>query len=341
MCGGNIQSPTDQLKKVDEERIYRGLVAPKPQIASTIERLRTIYSLDAARYAALKRKLPYIVCGMFNPAFRRTENFAYTESFILDFDHLAEKQLNLAALRAKIAADNRVALCFASPSLDGLKVMFHLRERCYDSGLYSIFYKAFAAKFARDLNLEQVIDSRTSDATRACFMSIDPDAYFNRQAEAVDLKAYVDEGNPLATFDMKHSQAKEEKEQKAAAKPATPRPHDPTSEAMAKIRQKLRPGAPAVKKDTYVPPQLDDIIDALKDYIMNTGIGITEIDNIQYGKKIHARLGMRQAEVNLFYGKRGYSAVISPKRGTDNELNNLLADVVQSFLYDPTIKVPI
>lgn len=62
------------------------------------------------------------------------------------------------------------------------------------------------------------------------------------------------------------------------------------------------------------------------------GLQVTEIHNIQYAKKIRARLGHRDAEINLFYGKRGFSVVISPRLGTDEELNTLLADLVKRFL---------
>ena len=40
----------------------------------------------------------------------------------------------------------------------------------------------------------------------------------------------------------------------------------------------------------------------------------------------------KESEINLFYGKRGFSVVISPRLGTNEELNELLADLVKSFL---------
>lgn len=337
MYGHNIQSAADQLQKVQEQQLFYALVHPKPEIASAMQQLRTVYTLDKSGYAQLKRTLPYVVCGMFNPSYRRTENFAYTERFILDFDHLSAKQLALDELRAKICSDNRVLMCFASPSKDGLKVMFSLKERCHDRGLYTLFYKAFASSFARQLGLEQVLDAKTSDVTRACFISTDEKAVYNADAEPVDLTAFVDTNNPTAVFDLKHEEDKAEKEQKAAAQlqPVCPGSADPTADVMARIRATLRPNAPIVKKEAYVPGQLDDIIGPLCNTINKTGIQVTEVVNIQYAKKIRARLGLKQAELNLFFGKRGYSVVKSPRRGTDDELNQLLADIVQAFLANP------
>lgn len=332
LFGTNIQSAADELKKVQEEYLYNSLRNPKPAIAATIQQLRIVYSMDAKGYAQLKRKLPYFVCGQFNPPFRRKENFAYTESFILDFDHLSSKQLSLKAIHDNIIQDEQVMMCFTSPSEDGLKVMFRLKERCYDAGLYSVFYKAFAATFAMRHNLTQVTDSKTSDVTRACFVSIDPNAYFNPNSTPVDIKAYLDEANPDALFKMKHEQDEHDKVAKKSDDKQASLPKDPDRDVLARIRQQLNPKAQVEQHPAYVPDQLNEIIAELKLFIEETGLQVTEIINIQYAKKIRARLGQKESEVNLFYGKRGFSVVISPRLGTNEELNELLADLVKTFL---------
>ncbi len=336
MFGSNIQSPADQLRKVQESYLSHSLVNPKPGLLSAVQQLRIVYSIDATRYAQLKRRLPYIVCGMFNPPFRRTENFAYTESFILDLDHLSAKKIDCKALRAKIVTDSRVMMCFASPSMDGLKVMFRLKERCYDSGLYKLFYKAFAASFAQSLNIDQVVDASTSDVTRACFVSVDADAYYNDAADRIDLNAFIHADDPSSIFDLKKQQEKEEKQQEKDL-PHDPQPKDPTSDIMSKIRSTLKPKAAIAKPEVCVPAQLNDIIGPVCDKINATGIEVTQVTNIQYAKKIRCKLGLRQGEFNLFYGKRGYSVVESPRRGTDGELNRLVVDITRAFLADMSV----
>ena len=334
LFGTNIQSAADELKKVQEEYLYNSLRNPKPTIAATIQQLRIVYSMDAKAYAQLKRRLPYFVCGQFNPPFRRKENFAYTESFILDFDHLSSKQLSMKTIRDNIVKDEQVMMCFTSPSEDGLKVMFRLKERCYDAGLYSIFYKAFAATFAMRHNLTQVTDSKTSDVARACFISIDPNAYFNPNSIPVDIKAYLDESNPDLLFKIKHEQDEHDKVIKKSDDKQAPLPKDPDKDILTRIRQQLNPKAqlPVEQHPAYVPEQLNEIIAELKLFIEETGLQVSEIINIQYAKKIRARLGQKEAEVNLFYGKRGFSVVISPRLGTNEELNELLADLIKAFL---------
>ena len=334
LFGTNIQSAADELRKVQEEYLYNSLRNPKPAIAATIKQLRIIYGMDKNGYNQLKRKLPYFVCGQFNPPFRRKENFAYTENFILDFDHLSSKQLSLKAVREKIIQDQQVLMCFASPSEDGIKVMFRLKERCYDAGIYSIFYKAFAATFAMRHNLMQVSDSKTSDVARACFVSIDTEAYFNQNCTPVDINAYIDEADSDAIFKMKYEQEQHEKVAKKNENEQTPEAKDPDKEILECIRQKLNPkSSPKTEtKQAFVPERLNEIIDNLKQFIEATGVQVTEIINIQYAKKIRARLGQREAEINLFYGKRGFSVVISPRSGTNEELNDLLAEIVNNFL---------
>ena len=269
LFGTNIQSAADELRKVQEEYLYHSLRNPKPAIAATIKQLRIIYGMDKNGYSQLKRKLPYFVCGQFNPPFRRKENFAYTENFILDFDHLSSKQLSLKAVREKIIQDQQVLMCFASPSEDGIKVMFRLKERCYDAGIYSIFYKAFAATFAMRHNLMQVSDSKTSDVSRACFVSIDTEAYFNPNCTPVDINAYINEADSDAIFKMKYEQEQHEKVAKKSENEQTPEAKDPDKEILECIRLKLNPkSSPKIEtKQAFVPERLNEIIDNLKQFI--------------------------------------------------------------------------
>ena len=44
------------------------------------------------------------------------------------------------------------------------------------------------------------------------------------------------------------------------------------------------------------------------------------------------QLGKREAEINLFYGKRGFSVVQTPRSGTNAELNDLMAELIDNFL---------
>lgn len=333
-CGNNIRSTEENLQKVRVDYLYQCIRVPRTDVAEKIARLRIIKELDAKMYATQKRELPFFVCGMFTPAFRRKENFAYTEYFVLDIDHVQEKGYDLGELKQRLVSDSRVVLCFISPGQDGLKLMFKLKSRCYDAGIYSIFYKLFASMFSKQYNLQQVIDDRTCDVSRACFMSIDPDVYYNPVAELVDWEQIVNEQNSMALFENV-KQVEEEQHQlgKESAKDELVS-NEPGAETMQRIKSLLNPARAKKEKikEYFVPGILNDIIGDLKRYIEETGAIVTEIRDISYGKKIGVQVGLKFAEINLFYGKRGFNVVKSPKQGTSEELNAVVAELVTAFI---------
>ena len=54
----------------------------------------------------------------------------------------------------------------------------------------------------------------------------------------------------------------------------------------------------------------------------------TLVNNINYGKKMVFVINNIWAEINIFYGKKGFSVVKTPKHGSNSEL----ADIVQKIL---------
>jgi hypothetical protein len=339
LTGTNITGSADVLKKIPVDHLYHSLRNPKPEISAKIRQLRIVRRLDAKQYTALKRMLPYVVCGMFNPLYRRTENFAYIEYFIVDIDHLSDKGMNISEVRKRIEQDERTVLCFLSPGEDGLKVLFRLKERCYDAGVYFLFYKAFVRQFSLDCQLEQVVDARTCDVCRACFISIDPDAYYAPGATFVDMNAYLDVSDTTSLMDMKSTFAKEEKEQSVNLKNESSQDTNPDADALARIKEILHPGGKKPVKEkvpVYVPERLNEMMVDLQTYVEKTGVSLYEIINIQYGKKLRMRVGTREAEINLFYGKRGFSVIQSPRCGTSSEFNQLAADLIEAFLHETT-----
>lgn len=331
--GNNIKSADDKLGKVPVRTVFDCIRNPKPHIEALLRQLRVVRQLDASQYTKLKTQLPYIVCAMFDPQVRRTENFAYTQYFIIDIDHISQKDFTVDDLRKKMESDPRTLLCFKSPGGDGLKVMMKLSERCYDAGLYKAFYKTFAIKFSAQYGLDQIIDTHTCDVARACFISADSQAYFNAEPETVDLNAFINpDENPQLAFDIKHEGDKAtEKADKAAQKAHAP---EPDADILKSIREKLDPRIKGKqqKKEAFVPLELKSIMEALREYITEKGLVVDEVIGIQYGQKMRCHVGVRKAEVNLFYGKHGFSVVQSPRTGTDSAANELLADTVNSFL---------
>lgn len=334
--GSNVRNNSEPLNKVTPEYLFNALRSPKPEFLSRIRQLRIVRQINESQYVQLKQQLPYFVCASFNPPFRNTKNFAFTEYFIMDIDHICEKGLILDDLRRKIESDSRTMMCFLSPGEDGLKVIMKIKDRCYDAGVYSVFYKKFVYEFSLRYDLQQVLDIRTSDVTRACFMSVDSSAYYNPDAEPVDMAEIID----MEDSSVLLRQKKEVEESMSALTDIADSSsnaveiREPDDDAMERIRGLLnmKTKKVSVERPVFVPAILDTIQGELNDYVSDIGFMISEIINIQYGKKIRAKLGLKMAEVNLFYGKRGFSVVVSPKTGTDGTLNILLADTVRAFI---------
>ena len=124
MRGNSITKPDDVLQTASIEQLYKHTIQPRDEIANLINQLRIVKTIDTLKYRRLKTQLPYIVCGTYNPPLRKTENFAHTQCFVVDLDHLSDKEMDIEALRNQLKADPRVAILFISPGNDGRKLMF-------------------------------------------------------------------------------------------------------------------------------------------------------------------------------------------------------------------------
>ncbi len=321
----------DPLMKIEVRVLAAKIKNPKPAFVDLIGQLRNVRNIDAARYRQLKTQLPYVVAGVFNPPFRKIENFAHTRYFILDIDHLSDKEIDINGLFGRLAKNPTVLLMFRSPSNDGLKLFFSLSEKCYDAGKFTLFYKLFARKFATDHQLEQVVDNRTSDVSRACFASYDPDAYFNPDAENINMGAYVDFGNQLQIMEAQTLLKQEAKEK--GGKPEKEIKTIPT-DIWRDIREKLNPKVKEKReKQVFVPEKLETIIDDVKTKINSVGIEVKEVENIHYGKKFRVEARHHWAEVNVFFGRKGFSVVGTPKNGSDTELMEITKKLICEVLF--------
>ncbi|HKK87425.1 MAG TPA: hypothetical protein VJ917_01160, partial [Saprospiraceae bacterium] len=61
-------------------------------------------------------------------------------------------------------------------------------------------------------------------------------------------------------------------------------------------------------------------------------IQLIETHPIQYGRKIKVGIPNAWAEVNVFYGKKGYSIVATTKRNSDHELAQMTREVLSELL---------
>lgn len=328
-AGKNIKQKNDNLTKIDIQRLFSVVKNPKPMVKDLIDQLRILNQIDPASYKNLKTNLPYVVPSVFNPPFRRIENFGSSEHLILDFDHLNEYNTDAEELKNRLKKDNRIELMFVSPSQNGLKVFFRLKEKFFDAAKYSLFYKNFSLAFARENDINNILDAVTSDVTRACFLSYDENAYLNKDVILLETNNYIDFEDIFEIKDA-HKTLKETNIETTKIEKKTIIDKDIFDDIKKRLNPKLKEKYERTK-NTYVPQKLDDIIGEVQKHIESYDIEIKEIKNINYGKKIIVEYKLNIAEINVFYGKKGFSIVRSPKTGTNSELMELLYKIVVEF----------
>lgn len=335
MAGKNLRQKNDPLQAVELRQFFTAIRKPKPHIHELIKQLRVVQTIDINRYRQLKTKLPYVCCGNFHPPYRRLENFGSIQHFILDLDHLLEKDINILTLKEKIKADDRVELAFNSPGNNGLKVFFRLKEKCYDAAKYSLFYKLFVQKFSEQYQLQQVIDKSTSDVTRACFISCDSNAYFNPEPIVIDMASFINFNNAIEVRKAQKSILQKETDALAQNKTVSVK-RGLTDELLQEVKQKLKPTRR--KKDLrkiHIPKELEKIPELVSNKVAEFDIQIKEVVNIHYGKKlVFTYSPIHWAEINVFYGKKGFTVVRSPKRGQDVHLEEVVYHIMCDLFYN-------
>jgi hypothetical protein len=282
-------------------------------------RLRKIRTLDAKAYRGLKTRLPYVVGSDFGDNPRHSDYFVAAHFVLLDLDGMT---LPEGRVPEAICQHESVRLAFVSPSGAGVKVLCQLSEPCASLPLFKEFYRPFASQFAETVRLAGNLDLRTCDATRACFLSHDPAAYENPQARPVDWKSYVSTPELTLAAEAEYGAAVGKAPLNEAAYREVLREINPRSTVKA---------AP----QAYVPEQLLAMQDDIRRVCLQYSLEVTALVPINYGLKVQARQGYRLAEVNLFFGKKGFTLVRSPKTGTDLALAEVLYRALDLMLHPP------
>ena len=328
--GKNITEKHDRLDPLDIAKIVEIIRDPPVDLRDRIVQLRAIRSFDINSYRKEKVRLPYVVCACFHPVIRGSENFVFTDSFFLDIDNISGSGRSLNDIREQLVSDPQVQLIYKSPGEDGLKVLFKLDCKCRDKALYSSFYRLFAMDFSKRHGLVGLVDVRTSDVTRACFLSFDKDAIYRDDSQPVSMESYI----PGFDYNMIEESLKNED---PSFRKMNEKQQGPSEDVIRKIRAKLNPGnyrEQKNKKEFFVPPEVDDKVSKIIDFLPGYNMELKETHPIQYGRKLHVTVPGTTlwAEVNLFYGKKGFSIVPTTKSGSDRELALLVKDALRLIL---------
>jgi hypothetical protein len=322
--GGRITQPNDPLQRFSLGELYKTIRQEDSALARQTEQLRAMLEIDPKAYQKNKTALPYCTAGIFHPAFRKTEHFAAAGYFIFDFDHIDDLDI-LEDRFERLKQDTRVALLFHSPGRHGIKCFLQLNDQCADRYYFTDRYKKLLFTFSEEHQLTEFADYRTHDVTRACFIAHDPLVYINEEPTTIVLDAIQVEDNKLFTEQVKQM----EQERKVSFPDTLP---DPT---LLRIKQTLNPDfKPKLKREIHVPPAITEMMPVLGEKLRSQGLQLLDTQPIQYGRQIRVGMDRYWAEVNIFYGQRGFSIVKTTKTGSTPEL----ADLVYQLIYDLLIR---
>lgn len=336
MYGLHSASPDDRLVKMPLDHLYRAIAHPSGQLRNQVKHLRLIQAMDSRSVHRLQGELPYFVCGHFHPPTRRREHFSAVRCVVIQLHRLREAGLQPDAVAEKLEADPRLALAYTAAVGDGLVLLFRLREPCFDTGLYGLFYQAFVQQLAARYQLEKVIDIRVHEVTRPCFLGADPAAYFNPQADAVVLEQVFDPHHPDAQHRVT-SRHLALREQQDPPPPDRPDKESLSDEVLHGIKKKLNPRfRPRKRKRSEPLPQWQAVMPKVEAKLHELELELLLNEPIPFGRKLRVGAGNHWAEVNIFYGKQGFSVVKATRTGSHARLADTACQVLHELLIDPS-----
>lgn len=144
---------------------------------------------NKAKADKLKKQLPaFTPSGRFDGGRTLEHLLEYTQLVILDFDKLEKGQLE--GLKEQARQDRFACAGFTSPGGNGYKIIVHVdsRQECHEEAFRQV------AKYFTDLLWSHLeagggLDRSGKDITRLCFLSHDPEAWFDFEKEVFPVLA--------------------------------------------------------------------------------------------------------------------------------------------------------
>ncbi|MCF8342339.1 MAG: hypothetical protein K9I82_15295 [Chitinophagaceae bacterium] len=340
MYGTQLTQPQDVMRKVNAEALFKEITQSQGKLYDQIKQLRSIKLMDEKQFKKLKVILPYFVCGVFSPAQRKKENFAYTEHFVVDIDHISRNDQSIDGIKNKLIKDDRILMVFVSPGNDGLKLIFHLTERITDSNYFTYFYKKFCISLADQYQLHGLIDTKTSDVSRCCFLSYDVGAYFNENPNGISPEEIL---SPFEMGEMnriKHEEKAYDKKVDELVKEGVLQkepekgPSSLTDDILTQIKLRINPTARIKQavKEYYIPPELNEAWVAIESKLNEAEMYIESNRKINYGRQVKIKAGRYWCELNIFFGKKGFTVLKTTKTGSNETLATLSQQYLQDYL---------
>lgn len=331
--GSSIRhSDTEQLTPVTLEQLKKLISGEEGDLAMQTRRLHSVRRIDRQAFDQAKTSLPFFIAARFKDGIRSTARFESICGMTLDFDRCIENTGQAQRLKTALAADPSLALAYLSPSGEGIKCVYLIDPPITDTKLYSDFYRHIALSVAKKAGLAHCVDLRTFDVTRISFLSFDPQVYFNPGAVPLCWQPFAE----AQVFDFM-AESPAETLPAPAAENTVPPGRELTDEVYAAIRKKLSPAARIKpQKIIFVPEILEEIIPFIRAAALENSIALDEVRDIHYGKKLIFKSGRHRGEVNLYWGRKGFSVVVQPKAGMHQPLSEAAEMIVWSGIAEFT-----
>ena len=169
--GAKVTRPTSVITLQELVETIRSV-----KYAAPVKNVRKAASKKEADF--FKKGLDFVtISGTFSPTRNAGNLLKHSGLIVIDFDNLVDAQ----ALRLQFQCDGHVMACFISPSGKGLKVVVAIKDPERHKEAFADLAYYFNTSYK--LNDQEKVDPSGSDVSRACFLSWDPDAYYNPNAK--------------------------------------------------------------------------------------------------------------------------------------------------------------
>ncbi len=331
----------EPLSPTDLPTLTQMIRDPLHELADRTSSLRSVRSLDDLAFQKAKARLPFYIGASFRDHLRKTTHFESIHWFTLDLDGIISEQQSESSIKQTLKQDPRIALAYLSPSGSGIKVLFQLSAPVTHTKAFSEGYQRFGRQWAADHGWSGFIDLKTHDVTRVSFLCHDPNPVYTPTPEPVDASSFQvmllpweEEQTTPRTPALPESEPTQDPQEKSKK--------DMTDEVFQEIRKKLGPEhRPPKSTNTgpYVPEELRSMATVIRSAAAEAGLQV-EFEDIQYGLRVKVHIDHHWAQLNLFYGKQGFSIVPTPKKGSNGELAALLYELVNLVIHQqPDLEV--
>lgn len=311
--GTNCKKTDQALQTFTLEELYQYIVESPQGLIEFCNTLRSVLRYSKDRYRNLKTNLPFFCASHFDPPFRKMQNFVRAVGLTIDVDQnhkIEDEQIN------KLKQDSRIALGYISPSGTGIKLLVLFDEPLENIDTYSAVYKRFSAEFAAQYHLMDKLDQRNSDVSRISFLCNDEGAWMRSDFTPVIWRDYNDPNiEPLMS------------------RPTGKNENNISEHTYQLILEKLGSRPRPARNIIPMMPEIERVMDEISQALASYQIKLEEVEAIQYGAKLILSADKDRAEINIYYGEKGYSTVVTAKRNTNVKLGQVAMHIVDSVLY--------